>query len=339
MPKRKPLIVTAWLLIFLALLSACGGANTAAPATTAQPQSLPATAPTAAAEKLNVVATFSIIGDLAQHVGGDRVAVHTLVGPGGDAHTFEPSPADGVALAEAKLVFENGLEFEPWFGELYASSGSKATRVVVTEQIEPIKAPEEIEHAAEGTPAAGQEHGHGEFDPHVWSDAGNAIRMVEAIRDTLTKADSGNAGAYRANAERYLAELKTLDNFIVAETNKLPPERRKLVTAHDTFGYFAKRYGYTIVGTALGSISTETADPSAGELAELVEQIKAAGVPAIFAENIHNPGLMDRIASEAGVTLGPTLYTDALGEPGSDGDTYLKMMRYNVTTIVTALGS
>jgi ABC-type Zn uptake system ZnuABC Zn-binding protein ZnuA len=165
------------------------------------------------------------------------------------------------------------------------------------------------------------------------------MKMVEAIRDALAKADPTGADIYKANAEKYLAELKTLDDEIVAETNKLPQERRKLVTAHDTFGYFAKRYGYEILGTALGSISTETADPSAGELAELVEQIKAAGVPAIFAENIHNPGLMDRIASEAGVTLGPTLYTDALGEPGSDGDTYLKMMRYNVTTIVTALGS
>jgi ABC-type Zn uptake system ZnuABC Zn-binding protein ZnuA len=119
----------------------------------------------------------------------------------------------------------------------------------------------------------------------------------------------------------------------------LPQARRKLVTSHDTFGYFAKRYGYEILGTALGSISTEAADPSAGAIVVLVEQIKAAGVPAIFAENVQNPGLMDRIAVEAGVKLGPTLYTDALGEPGSDGDTYLKMMRYNITSIVAALGS
>ena len=338
MARRKLLIATTWLLVLLAQLSACSGANTAAPATTA-PAAGPSPAPPAAAEKLSVVATFSILGDLVQNVGGDRIAVHTLVGPGGDAHTFEPSPADGVALAEAKLVFENGLEFEPWFGELYASSSSKATRVVVTEQIEPFKAPQASEQAARGAPAAGEQPGHGEFDPHVWSDAGNAIRMVETIRDALIKADSGNADAYKANADQYLAQLKALDDFIVAETNKLPPERRKLVTAHDTFGYFARRYGYTIAGTALGSISTETADPSAGALAALIEQIKAAGVPAIFAENVQNSDLMGRIASEAGVTLGPTLYTDALGEPGSAGETYLKMMRYNVTTIVTALGS
>jgi zinc/manganese transport system substrate-binding protein len=365
MPRHKPLVAALWLLALLALLTACGGADVAAPAATAQPQS-PAAAPTAAvgsapttvaleptaaptpelaAEKLDIVATFSILGDLVQNVGGDRIALHTLVGPGGDAHTFEPSPADSVALVEADLIFENGLAFEPWLDDLYTSSGSQATRVVVTGQVEPIKAEEGDEHAEEADEHTeedehaeeGDEHGHGEFDPHVWSDAGNTILVVETVRDALAKADPANADAYKANAEQYLAQLKTLDDFIVAETNKLPQERRKLVTSHDTFGYFAKRYGYEIVGTALGSVSTETADPSAGELAELIEQIKTAGVSAIFAENIENSGLMNQLASEAGVTLGPTLYTDALGEPGSDGDTYLKMMRYNSTAIVTAL--
>lgn len=326
MSKRKPQIALVWLLALLELLSACGGANTAAPATLAAGAN-----PNNA--KLDVVATFSILGDLVQNVGGDRVAVRTLVGPGGDAHTFEPSPADSVALSQASLVFENGLGFEPWLDELYTSSGSKATRVVVTERIAPIKAAAGSEHAE------GEQPERGEPDPHVWSDAGNAIRMVEAIRDALAKADTANADAYMANAEGYLAELKALDSFIVAETNKLLPQRRKLVTIHDTFGYFAKRYGYEMVGTALGSVSTEAADPSAGELAMLIEQIKAAGVPAIFAENVHNADLMSRIASESNVKLGPSLYTDALGEPGSDGDTYLKLMRSNVTAIVTALGS
>jgi zinc/manganese transport system substrate-binding protein len=328
MPKSKSTIAVVWLPALLMLLSACGGINSAAPAATTAPEST-----AASGQRIGVVATFSILGDLVRNVGGDRVAVRTLVGPGGDAHTFEPSPTDSVALSEASLVFENGLGFEPWFDELYASSGSKATRVVVTERVEPIKAADGDEHAEGAQPERD------EADPHVWSDAGNAIRMVEAIRDALAKADAANAETYAANAERYLAELKALDDFIVAETNKLPAERRKLVTIHDTFGYFAKRYGYQIVGTALGSISTEAADPSAGELAKLIEQIKAAGVPAIFAENVHNPDLMSRIAAEANVKLGPSLYTDALGEPGSDGDTYLKMMRYNVTAIVTALGS
>jgi ABC-type Zn uptake system ZnuABC Zn-binding protein ZnuA len=323
MPRHKSLFAGVWLLSLMALLSACGGANSAAPAT--------ADSGSAAGSggRFNVVATFSILGDLVQNVGGDRVAVRTLVGPGGDAHTFEPSPADSAALAEARLVFENGLGFEPWLDKLYTSAGSSATRVVVTERVEPIKAGQADQHA-EGQQA--------EYDPHVWGDAGNAIRMVEAIRDALAKADAANADVYKTNAERYLAELKALDDFIVAQTSKLPPDRRKLVTMHDTIGYFGKRYGYAILGTALGSTSTEAADPSAGELAKLIEQIKAAGVPTIFAENVHNPDLMDRIAAEANVKLGPPLYTDALGEPGSDGDSYLKMMRYNVTAIVTALG-
>ncbi len=325
MPRQKLPIAAVWLLALLMLLNACGG-ETAAPA--AGPTAAPA------AGKLDVVATFSILGDLVQNVGGDRVALHTLVGAGGDAHTFDPSPADSVALVEADLIVENGLGFEPWLDDLYSSSGSQATRAVVTGQVVPIKAEEGEEHAEEH-----EEHAEeGEFDPHIWSDVGNAVLVVEAIRDALAKADPANADVYKANAEQYLAQLKTLDELIVAETNKLPQERRKLVTSHDTFGYFAKRYGYEIVGTALGSVSTEAADPSAGELAGLIEQIKAAGVPAIFAENIENSDLMDRIAAEAGVALGPTLYTDALGQPGSDGDTYLKMMRYNITTIVTALG-
>ena len=272
--------------------------------------------------QLRVVATHSILGDLVQNVGGNQIELRTLVGPGADAHEFEPSPADGVALAEAVLIFENGLEFETWLDDLYAASGSKATRVVVTEGIEPLAAAED-DHSA--------------LDPHVWHDVTNVMRMVERIRDSLVQADPARADTYTANAVAYLAQLRELDAWIVDQVDTLPVNRRKLVTSHDTFGYFAQRYGFEILGTVLG-VSTEVADPSAGDIAELVEDIKAAGVPAIFAENVSNPKLMEQIANEAGVQLAPALYTDALGEPGSAGDTYLKMIRYNVTTIVTALG-
>jgi ABC-type Zn uptake system ZnuABC Zn-binding protein ZnuA len=163
--------------------------------------------------------------------------------------------------------------------------------------------------------------------------------VVEAIRDGLVKADPAHAQIYQANAETYLAQLKELDAWVRQEVETLPAERRKLVTAHDTFGYFAKAYDFEIVGSGLASFTTEATDPSAGEIAELVEQIKAVGVPAIFAENVTNPTLMERIASEAGVVVAPPLYTDALGEPGSEGNTYLKMMRYNVLTMVAALKS
>jgi len=295
------------------------------------------TAAQAPAEPLPVVATFSILGDFVQRVGGDRIALRTLVGPGGDAHTFEPTPADGAALTDATVIFENGLGFETWLDDLYAAAGSDAARVVVTEAITPLTMAEE--HADGDEPAATPAGGHaeGEIDPHAWQDVANAILMVEAVRDGLTAADPDGADAYAANAEAYVAELRALDAELVAQVETLPPADRKLVTSHDALGYFAARYGFEIVGTALGSVSTEAADPSAGEIAALVEEIRAAGVPAVFAENIHNPELMERIAAEAGVELAPTLYTDALGEPGSDGATYLGMMAYNTRTIVDAL--
>lgn len=330
------------LLALLSLLVACGS----------QPAAAPIAAPTNAPEPLNVIATYSILGDFVTTIGGDLVNVTTLVGPGGDAHTYEPKPSDSAALAEAAILFENGLFFEEWLDDLYSASGSQATRVVVTEKITPLPAPEGGEHdehaedeehteeagtaTVSGTPEA-EEHAEGEFDPHVWHDPTNAMAMVEAVRAALVAADPANTATYDANAKAYTTQLTELNAFVEQEVAKLPAERRKLVTSHDTFGYFAARYGFEIVGTALGAVSTEVADPAAGELAELVGDIQAAGVPAIFAENVSNQDLMETIAREAGVVLAPTLYTDALGEPGSEGATYVEMIRYNVMTIVNAL--
>lgn len=280
-------------------------------------------------QKLPVVATFSIIADMVGRVGGERVAVAALVGPGGDAHTFEPTPADSVRLAGARAVFENGLAFEPWLGDLYAASGSQAARVVVSAGIEPLV-------AAAGA-RAGEGQAHGELDPHIWHDVQNAMTMVENIRAGLAAADPAGAEVYRANANAYLAELRELDAFVQAQAAQIPPERRKLVTTHDTFGYYARRYGFEVVGTALGALSTEAADPPASAIAGLIEEIRAAGVPAIFAENVSTPGLMETIAREAGVALAPPLFTDALSAPGGAGATYVAMMRYNATTIAAAL--
>lgn len=340
------------LLLATAAMTACGGTNPvaisaptgASTATVAQPTgsetgvATTSTAPTTMADRLSVIATFSVLGDLVHNVAGDLVDLKTLVPAGGDAHTFEPSPADSVALAEADLVFENGLEFEAWLPDLFTASASKAQQIVVTEGIKAIDAAEG-EHAEEAEHSEEEVHGHGEHDPHVWHDVGNAIQMVENIRDGLVAADPANAAVYQSNAETYLHQLKQLDAFVVERVNTLPAERRKLVTTHDTFGYFARRYSFEIVGTALGSVSTEVADPAAATIAALIEQIKATGVPAIFTENIASGSLTERIAHEAGVKLAPVLYTDALGEPGREGDTYEKMMRYNVETIVTALGN
>jgi ABC-type Zn uptake system ZnuABC Zn-binding protein ZnuA len=304
-------------------------------------------APPAAESKLRVVATYSILGDLVRNVGGDKIHLRVLVGADSDPHSYEPTPADSVALAEAKVVFENGLEFETWLDGLFTASGSQATRVAVSDGIELIKlaaGQEEAEAHAEGTPAAGkteehsdeEEHGHGEYDPHVWHSIANAQQMVRNIQAALVAADPANRATYEANAQAYLAELATLEAFVKEQVNTLPAERRKLVTSHDTFGYFARDYGFEIVATALPA-TAETAEPSAQEFAQLVEQIKASGVPAIFAENIINPGLMERLANESGVKLGPTLFTDALGQEGAEGATFVAMMRYNVEALVGAL--
>ena len=305
---------------------------------------------------LSVLATFSIVGDVVRNVGGDAIALEVLVGSDGDAHTFESSPSDIAKIADASLIFENGVGFEEWLDDVYASSDSVATRVAVAEglpllDIEGLPAEGGDEHADEehadeaiqdadhdGEEVHEEEHEHGELDPHVWHDPRNVVAEVAFIRDSLSAADPANAQTYAANADAYLAVLGETQVFLVAEVEKLPVDRRKLVTSHDALGYFAAAYGFEIVGTALGSFSTETADPSGGELAELVEQIKTAGVPAIFVENIEGTDLMRQIAADAGVALAPPIYTDALGEPGGEAGTYVDLVRYNMTTIVTALG-
>ncbi len=294
-------------------------------------------------EPLRVVATFSILADWVQQVGGVRIEVVTIIPPGGDAHGFDPSPDQVGQIADADLIFEIGAGFEPWLDDMVAASGSTAQRVVVSDGLDLISTTED-EHSEEATPGEDhaeheedEEHQHGEFDPHLWHDVANVIAIVEVIRMHLGSADSANAATFDANAKAYTAALTELDTYIRQETANVPEERRKLVASHDTFAYFARAYGFEVIGTALNSVTTESSDPPAGEIASLVEQITASGVPAIFAENVSNPDLMQSIADEAGVTLAPPLYTDALGEPGSDGADYISMMRYNTTTIVTAL--
>ena len=284
---------------------------------------------------VRVIATYSILGDLVRNVGGDHVELTTLVGPDGDAHTFEPAPSDNAELAEAEVVFQNGLGFETWLDDLYESSGSEAKRVVVTKEVKTLPVAGE-EHGHESGAEDHEDHERGERDPHVWHDPTKSVVMVETIRDALIKADPAKADAYRRNARGYVSELRALDADLRERVNTIPEENRTLFTTHDTFGYFAERYGFE-VDTALASASTEAGDPSAGETAALVERIEASGVPAIFAENVSDASVMESIATEAGVELAPPLYTDALGGPGSDGATYEQMMRYNVSTMAEAL--
>jgi ABC-type Zn uptake system ZnuABC Zn-binding protein ZnuA len=288
-------------------------------------------------DPIKVVATFSILADWIQNVGGEHIEITTIVPAGGDAHTFDPNPEQVASIAEADVIFEIGLGFESWLDDMYDASGSSATRIVVSEGVELLSIDDGHDEEHEGEEHAEEGHEHGEHDPHIWGDVSNAIQAVESIRSHLSDVDPDNAADYDANAAAYTSELDELDTWIATGTQAIPEDQRKLVTTHDTFGYYAHAYDFQVVGTALSSLSTEGGDPPANEIAELVEHIQAENVPAIFAENISNNDLMQVIADEAGVTLAPPLYTDALGESGTDGDTYIAMMTYNTNTIVTAL--
>jgi zinc/manganese transport system substrate-binding protein len=274
--------------------------------------------------RLPVVASFSILGDIVANVGGDRIELRTLVGANGDTHTYEPTPADARALANASVLFEIGLNFESWLPDLYRASRSRATRVAVTSNMSLLRSDE-------------SGHRHGEWDPHVWQDVSKAVTITYAVRDALGAADPANSDYYNLNAAVYASYLWELDAWIQGYVGCCTTQAgRTVVTPHNSFNYLAARYGFVMLATPIGSISTES-DPSARQIATVVEQIRYHGVRAVFPENIANPRTMQRIASEAGVALAPPLYSDALGPPNGPAGTYVRMMYYNVATIIQAL--
>ena len=266
------------------------------------------------ADKINVIATISIIGDVVKNVAGGSVKLVTLVGPDGDAHEYEPIPADSVNIAKADIIFENGLHLEHWLDKLYEASGSKAKRIVVSQGVSP--------RIFEDNPS--------ENDPHAWQDVTNVILYTKNVRNALDALDPANKDLYNANAQNYIQKLQALDTWVKEQVALIPVDKRKLVTNHDALGYFARRYGFQIIGAVIPSATTEAADPSAKEITDLLGIIKANGVHAIFSENMANPKLAETLAKEAGVAVGPELYTDALGPIGSDGETYIKMIKHNV---------
>ncbi|WP_442754471.1 metal ABC transporter substrate-binding protein [Methylocystis sp. JAN1] len=272
-------------------------------------------APALADDRIPVVASFSIIGDFVKQVGGDRVSVTTLVGPDGDAHVYQPKPADGRKIAQAKLIFVNGLGFEGWLERLVAAA--KGEGAIVT--------------LGKGVAARPGEEG---TDPHAWQDVANAKIYVAEIRDALIAADPQGAEAYRGNAGAYLARLDALDAEIVKALDAIPKERRRVVSTHDAFGYFSARYGVAFI--APQGVSTE-AEASARDIARIIEAVKANKVGAVFLENISDPRLAKRIAAETGARVGGTLYSDALSEPGEGGANYVDMMRHNVRELTKAL--
>ena len=281
--------------------------------------------------RLRVVATFSVLGDLVHQVGGDHIALTMLVGPDSDAHTYEPSPADSAALADAQVIVENGVGFESWLDDMVAASGTNAARIVASEG---VTLHEAGEHEGEAHEAG---HDHGEFDPHIWHNVKNAMQMVRNIQAGLSAADPAHAAAYQANADAYLKVLTDLDGYVVAQAATIPADRRRIVTNHDAFGYFCDAYGFTLVGDVLGALSTEAAEPSAQELAQLADRVRAENVSVIFTENVVSSDVADALARETGVKIGGALYTDALSAAGGPADTYEKMIRANIDTLVGAL--
>ena len=272
--------------------------------------------------QLQVATSFSILEDIVKNIGGSRVQITNFVPRNGDAHTYQPSTQDVKNLSKAKLVFVNGRGLESWFTKLLGNAASKATVVTVSDGLTARK----IE--------VGEETG--ETDPHMWWNLQNTIQYAKNIRDALMKADPASKAVYAQNADKYTRDLANLDAWAKLEVRKIPAQNRKLVTNHDALGYFAARYGFTVLGNVIPSFGTES-EPSAKETAALIDNIRRNNVKAIFTENIIPPKLAAQVASETGAKVAPPLYTDALGEIGSSGDTFLKAFRHNVTTIVAAL--
>jgi zinc/manganese transport system substrate-binding protein len=277
--------------------------------------SILALASPARAERLNVVASFSILGDFAKNVGGDRISVTTLVGPNGDVHVYTPAPADAKKIADARLVIINGLGLEGWLPRLVQSSGSKATIVTATTGITPRKLDADA-------------------DPHAWQSVINAKVYVTNISQALAAADPAGAGAYRANAEAYLAKLDALDREVREAIAQIPVTRRKVISTHDAFGYFAAAYGIDFIAP-LG-VSTES-EPSARDIAGIISQIRTSKIPAVFLENISDPRLIQRIAAETGARVGGTLYSDSLTGEKGDAPTYIELVRHNIKALTSAL--
>lgn len=269
-----------------------------------------------------VVSTSTIIADLTEKIGGDEIEHQGILQPGADPHVYEPTPQDSVALEKADLILYNGFNLEPGLIKMINSTGVTADKFAVGEVVEPL----DFEYQGQREP-----------DPHVWGDAENAIAMTEAIRDRLIELSPEDEAEFTANAAELIAQLQEVDRWITEQIATIPPQQRKLVTTHDAFQYYTNAYGLEMAGTLIG-ISTEE-QPSAQTVKNLANDIQTMQIPAIFAETTINPQLIETVAEEAGVILAPQeLYSDSIGAPGSEGDSYVKMLIANTRSIVKSLG-
>jgi zinc/manganese transport system substrate-binding protein len=277
-----------------------------------------------AAEKIKVVATFSVIGNMVTSVAGDRVDLVTLVGPGGDTELFKPSLADGKSVAEANIVFMNDLndEFEPWLEPLLKQVKFSGSKVIVSRGAKTFTSSEER--------APRSKSAEEEIDQHAWLDPRNGVIYVKNIAAALAKSDPANAAYYRDRAAAYVKELQAIDAWAKAEIGALPPAKRRVLASHDSLQYLAKAYGITLLAI---NGWTNNSEPSAAELARLAQQIRREGIHALFLDSITDPRAMQQIARETGASIGGVLYGDALSKPGEEADTYLKMLRHDVATL------
>lgn len=304
----------------------------------------------AKAENLKVVTSFSIIEDFARQLGGDRVAITNLVGPDGDAHVYEPKPADASALKSADVILINGLTFEGFMPRLVEASATKAPLIEVTKGVKPLKFSEEEAghghghghgHAGEKEEAKhdeghddGHAHDHGPLDPHAWQSVDNAKLYVANIADAFCQSDASGCDSYKANAKAYTDKLDALNADIKTAVAAIPEEKRVIITSHDAFGYFEHAYGIEFL--APEGVSTE-AEASAADVAALIRQVREDKASAIFVENITNTRLIEQIASETNLKVGGTLYSDSLSKADGPAATYIDMMRNNIKTIKDAV--
>lgn len=320
-PQRSPVAALAATLM-VALLFAFAVVFAACSSNRANPSPVNGTSDATGDGALKLLTTYSIVYDLVVEVAGHRATVNSLVPVGSDPHTYEPRPTDLQLVTEADAVFYHGLNLELWFDRFIESAGGRDKVIVVSDGIEPLL----VQGGAyDGLP-----------DPHAWLDVRLTMEYVKTIRDALIELDPGGRAVYKANSERYLSELEELDTWIRQQVEKIPPERRHLVTTENAFQYFARAYGFQVLGYIYNLAPEE--DPSAQQITQLIDRIRAAGLPAIFVDTTINPRLIEQVAADSGARVAGALYVDSLGPTGSDGDSYIKMMRWNVTQIVDALG-
>jgi zinc/manganese transport system substrate-binding protein len=282
------------------------------------------TTPGYAADRVRVVATFSVIGDMLANVGGDHIDIRTIVGPGGDCELYQPTAADVATVASARAVFLNDLndEFEPWLEPLLRQAQFKGAKLVVSRGVRTLTAEEEHPVSGRQLPTA--------IDQHAWLDPRNGVVYVRNIAAALARLDPTNAADYRARAAAYAKEIQAVDDWARNEIANVPPAKRRALTSHDSLQYIANAYDVTLL-TVVGW--TNNSEPSAAELAKLAQRIRADRVKALFLDSITDPRAMQRIAGETEAAIGGTLYGDSLSPVGGEADSYVKMLRHDVATL------